>query len=163
MFDYLCNYLCGVFSNRSYHQLLEGNHWQYSIMHNVRECGSLNVFGPHKLIGSGSTKMCGLVGGGWMTQLFIQTWRLQGTPLIWATHSVGSVSVWGQVLRLHILRIPPNVEVDLLLLARCSSLSFSITSASLPWGTEPLNRKWTPSIQCFHYKSCPDYGVSLQQ
>lgn len=33
-------------------------------------CGSLNVFGPQKLTGSGTIKRCGLVGGAWMAHAF---------------------------------------------------------------------------------------------
>lgn len=30
----------------------------------LRDCGSLNVFCPHKVIGRGTIRRCGLVGGG---------------------------------------------------------------------------------------------------
>ena len=71
------------------------------------ECGSLNVIGPHNLIGSGTIRRCDLVGG--------------------------SVLLWGQVSRFLILGILPSVTVDFLLPTKCRTLSYSsTTSARMP-------------------------------
>ena len=75
------------------------------------ECVNLNVTGPHNL----------------------REWHHQEVWLCWSRYGLveGSVSLWGQALRIPMLGIPPSVSADFLLHARCSSLSSS-TAPCIP-------------------------------
>ena len=90
--------------------------------------GSLNVIGPHNLIGSGTIRKCGFVGG--------------------------SASLCGQALWFPMLRISSSVSVDFLLSAGYRNLGYysSTMSACTPpcsWWNELLKYNQAFPIKCF--------------